>query len=52
MESGGHFDFLTWFEFAPTETPAFETLLACLRAIPKRSFVEREVEIRLVRAPV
>lgn len=52
MESGEHFDSLTWFEFTPTETPAFEMLLGCLRAAAERSFVERKVEIRLVRAPM
>jgi hypothetical protein len=43
------FDFLTWFEFAATDAPAFDRLLAELRASAEWSFVDREVEIRLVR---
>lgn len=43
------FDFLTWFEFAPVAAPAFDKLLARLRASVEWSYVEREVEIRLVR---
>lgn len=43
------FDFLTWFEFAPEATPAFDKLLARLRASVEWTYVEREVEIRLVR---
>lgn len=44
------FDFLTWFEFAPQDEPAFDALLAALRATPEWAYVEREVEIRLERA--
>jgi chlorite dismutase len=43
------FDFLTWFEYAPADEPAFEQLLAELRASEEWRFVEREVDIRLVR---
>jgi hypothetical protein len=43
------FDFLTWFEFEPAQEAAFNKLLAELRAIPEWKYVEREVEIRLVR---
>ncbi|MGE4239430.1 chlorite dismutase family protein [Ramlibacter sp.] len=46
------FDFLTWFEFAPSEAPAFDELLAALRETPEWAFVEREVEVRLVRDDV
>jgi chlorite dismutase len=46
---GEPFDFLTWFEFAPEHTDSFDHLLASLRASEEWSFVEREVEIRLVR---
>lgn len=46
---GEPFDFLTWFEFAPADEPAFDALLARLRATEEWAFVEREVEIRLVR---
>jgi len=44
------FDFITWFEFAPPAAPAFEQLLAELRATEEWRYVEREVDIRLVRA--
>jgi hypothetical protein len=43
------FDFLTWFEFAPAGAPAFDELLAELRATAEWRYVEREVDIRLVR---
>jgi hypothetical protein len=43
------FDFLTWFEFAPADELAFDQLLAELRATGEWAFVEREVDIRLVR---
>ncbi len=46
---GEPFDFLTWFEFAPSDTPAFDELLARLRATEEWSYVEREVEIRVSR---
>jgi hypothetical protein len=48
-ELGEHFDFLTWFEFAPEHTAAFDELLAMLRSREEWTYVEREVEIRLVR---
>lgn len=49
-EVGGAFDFLTWFEFAPADEPAFDALLAGMRATPEWDYVSREVEIRLTRA--
>ena len=45
------FDFLTWFEFAPSEENAFDDLLGRLRATEEWKFVTREVEVRLERAP-
>ena len=42
------FDFLTWFEFAPSQSAAFGELVGRLRASPEWSYVEREVDIRLV----
>ena len=48
---GEPFDFLTWFEFAALDVPAFDEMLARLRATPEWTYVEREVEIRLVREP-
>jgi Chlorite dismutase len=47
---GEPFDFLTWFEFAPRDTGAFDELVARLRATPEWAFVEREIDIRLRRA--
>lgn len=44
---GEEFDFLTWFEYAPTDSPAFEELVARLRETEEWSYVEREVDIRL-----
>lgn len=43
------FDFLTWFEYAPVDEAAFNTLLAALRATEEWKYVEREVDIRLMR---
>lgn len=43
------FDFLTWFEFAPADEPAFDQLVARLRATEEWDYVEREVDMRLVR---
>ncbi len=42
------FDFLTWFEYAPPHEPAFDELLAELRASEEWKYVDREVDIRLV----
>lgn len=46
---GEPFDFITWFEFAPEYTDAFNKLLARLRASREWEFVEREVDIRLIK---
>jgi hypothetical protein len=43
------FDFLTLFDFAEAEARAFDDLVAALRATEEWKFVEREVDIRLVR---
>ncbi len=43
------FDFLTWFEYEPAQEAAFNRLLAELRVIEEWKYVEREVDIRLVR---
>jgi chlorite dismutase len=47
---GEPFDFLTWFEFSPHDSAAFDELLAALRTTEEWSYVVREVEIRLTRA--
>jgi hypothetical protein len=46
---GEEFDFLTWFEFAPADAGRFEELAGRLRATEEWTYVEREVEILLVR---
>jgi chlorite dismutase len=46
---GEPFDFLTWFEYAPEHANAFEELVALLRSREEWRYVEREVDIRLVR---
>jgi chlorite dismutase len=48
---GEPFDFLTWFEFAPEHTQAFDELLIRMRASKEWEYVEREVEVRLERDP-
>lgn len=47
---GEPFDFLTWFEFAPADAPAFDRLLVELRATEEWRYIDREVEIRVERA--
>lgn len=42
------FDFLTWFEFAPSNESVFNDLVAKLRWTEEWNYVEREVDIRLV----
>jgi chlorite dismutase len=46
---GEPFDFLTWFEYAPEHAAEFEELVAMLRATEEWSYVEREVDVRVVR---
>ena len=46
------FDFLTWFEYTPAQEAGFNNLLAELRAIEEWKYVEREVDVRLVREAV
>jgi hypothetical protein len=48
---GQPFDFLTWFEFPPAGSEAFEELVGRLRATEEWAYVEREVDIRLIREP-
>ena len=49
-ELGEPFDFLTWFEFAPEHAQAFDDLLGMLRSREEWTYVDREFEIRLLRA--
>lgn len=46
---GESFDFLTWFEFAPEHEAAFDALVAKLRASREWEFVDREIDIRLMK---
>ena len=46
---GEPFDFLTWFEYAPSDAVAFDELVAALRATEEWDYVEREVDLRLHR---
>jgi hypothetical protein len=46
---GEPFDFLTWFEYAPEDSGAFEELVGRLRETEEWSYVEREVEVRVTR---
>lgn len=48
-ELGEEFDFLTWFEYAPADAEAFEELTSLLRETEEWKYVEREIDIRLVR---
>jgi Chlorite dismutase len=43
------FDFLTWFEYAPADGAAFDELLHALRTSAEWAYVDREIDIRLVR---
>ena len=47
---GEPFDFLTWFEYAPEDADAFEELLETLRKTEEWNYVEREIDIRLVKS--
>jgi chlorite dismutase len=44
------FDFLTWFEYAPEHSDAFEQLVLRLRNTEEWHYVDREIDIRLVRS--
>jgi chlorite dismutase len=46
---GEPFDFLTWFEYAPEHLALFEDLVGELRATEEWTYVEREVDVRVIR---
>jgi len=48
-ELGEPFDFLTWFEYAAEHVELFEELVQLLRASEEWQYVEREIDIRLVK---
>lgn len=43
------FDFLTWFEYAPSNSAVFDKLVAELRASQEWTYIDREIDIRLIR---
>jgi chlorite dismutase len=43
------FDFLTWFEYAASESAAFDDLVVQLRATEEWTYVDRDTDVRLVR---
>ena len=43
------FDFLTWFEYAPSDSKSFDELVVKLRASEEWAYVDREIDIRVVR---
>jgi chlorite dismutase len=47
---GETFDFLTWFEFKPEHASKFNDLLTALRNTEEWKYIDREVEVRLVKA--
>jgi chlorite dismutase len=47
LPGGEPFDFLTWFEFAPTHEARFEDMLEKLRSSTEWRYVERESDFRL-----
>jgi chlorite dismutase len=47
---GEPFDFLAWFEYAPEHAQSFEDLVGALRSTEEWTYVEREVDVRLVRS--
>ena len=48
-ELGEPFDFLTWFEYAPEHSDAFEEMVHRLRQTEEWKYVDREVDVRLSR---
>jgi len=46
---GEPFDFLTWFEYAPQRSEAFEELVRTLRNTEEWRYVDQEIDIRLTR---
>jgi chlorite dismutase len=46
------FDFLTWFDYPSSDSAAFDEMVAKLRASEEWTYVEREIDIRVVRDEV
>lgn len=49
LESDVPFDFLTWFDFKPDDRALFDALVARLRDTEEWRYVEREVDVRVLR---
>lgn len=49
LGAGEPFDFVTLFDYAPSDSAAFEEMVAELRATEEWKFVEREVDLRMIR---
>ncbi len=49
---GEKFDSVTWFEYAPQDASIFDAMVDVLRSSEEWRYVEREIDIRLVRDPV
>ena len=49
LEGGEPFDFVTLFDYALADAAAFEEMVAELRASEEWKFVDREVDIRMIR---
>lgn len=50
LEAGEPFDFLTLFDYAKADSAAFEDLVEALRATEEWKYVDREIDIRLIRS--
>ena len=50
LEGSEPFDFLTLFDYAQTDSAAFEDLVEALRATEEWKYVDREIDIRLIRS--
>jgi len=46
---GEPFDFVTWFEYDPSDVSIFDELVNVLRTSEEWNYVEREIEFRLLR---
>ena len=49
LDENEPFDFVTLFDYAEADAAAFEDLVAALRATDEWKFVDREVDIRMIR---
>lgn len=50
LDRGEPFDFLTLFDFAKADETAFDDMLTTMRASEEWKYIDREVDIRLIRA--